>query len=242
MMKASCEVQANLEDRGQSKRTGKDAIGEKGCWNSNETGYTHGSRDVRTLRPSAGGSRSLTPQDLVMVERVGYCLFVSIAFERMPEFSSQCNILGHSAATCWKHVPQRFESLMEWRTLGLLNPYYRGVRRSGAKKWCKRKSPVRQESLDARPGTVRKVMGIAKPGTLSQYPELVDSLAHEGHNRIAALDLEGTAAVHCFREKALETSLSRKGGFQGQLQSLISGAMPNLFPRGNGSIACRPSV
>lgn len=62
-------------------------------------------------------------------------------------------------------------------------------------------------SLDARPGTVRKVMGIAKPGTLSQYPELVDSLAHEGHNRIAALDLEGTAAVHCFREKALETSL-----------------------------------
>lgn len=44
-------------------------------------------------------------------------------------------------------------------------------------------------------------MGIAKPGTLSQYPFLVDSLAHE--NRIAALDLEGTAAVHCFREKSL---------------------------------------
>lgn len=48
---------------------------------------------------------SMPLQDPVMVELTGHCTFVSISYESVPESCPQCNIIGHSSATCWKQKP-----------------------------------------------------------------------------------------------------------------------------------------
>ncbi|KZV58218.1 hypothetical protein F511_03903 [Dorcoceras hygrometricum] len=39
----------------------------------------------------------------VMIERQGLCSFVSLAYEYLPYFCPQCNVVGHSSATCRKN-------------------------------------------------------------------------------------------------------------------------------------------
>lgn len=39
---------------------------------------------------------SLPLQEYVMRERVGHCAFVSLKYERLPNFYTHCNIIGHS--------------------------------------------------------------------------------------------------------------------------------------------------
>lgn len=42
--------------------------------------------------------------DKIMVEREGYAFFVDLEYERLPQFCSSCQVIGHSASNCRKNL------------------------------------------------------------------------------------------------------------------------------------------
>lgn len=45
---------------------------------------------------------SINPQEHVMIERTGHCLFVSLSYENLPNFCPHCSMVGHSITRCTK--------------------------------------------------------------------------------------------------------------------------------------------
>lgn len=54
-------------------------------------------------------------QEQVMLEQPGHCGFVTITYERLPEFCPHCSIIGHSVSNCkrqrTKEAPQIADTL-----------------------------------------------------------------------------------------------------------------------------------
>lgn len=60
---------------------------------------------------------SLPLQEHVVLERTGHYTFVSISYERLPDFYSHCSIVGHSITNC-KKQPSK-DDVSDYKRVGV---------------------------------------------------------------------------------------------------------------------------